>query len=301
MSTYEFSSVMTRSSCIAAGILLGAALILSRSAAQETNNKPIDATEWLEYGIAHAKNAEWEKAIGALSSAITLSPTNSAAYDWRGCAYYVYGSYDLAIRDFNIVLRFNPTNANAFLNRGNAYAMNKDFKKAIDDLNAHLRLNPKNDLAYALRGHYHYESGEFQKALRDYKKAILLNPNSDRAYNGVGWLKATCPDQAMRNAKEAIEAAKTACELTDWEQWQCINTLAAAYAEAGDFEKAIAYQSQVLSTDQVSEDDRNDMRQRLSLYRQGMPYHVQSNPPPVKPPRMEPTPHDIKEAQSDGR
>ncbi len=79
----------------------------------------------------------------------------------------------------------------------------------------------------------------------------------------MAWLRATCPVARVRNGKEAVEAATNACELTNWEKWEYIDALAGAFAEAGDFEKAVNYQEQAIQMLGVADGDRREMGQRL--------------------------------------
>ena len=78
----------------------------------------------------------------------------------------------------------------------------------------------------------------------DFEKAVQLSPNSASALSGLAWFRATCPNASLRNGKEAIRMSMRACELMGWKEPGAISTLAAAYAEAGDFNQAVKYQIQ---------------------------------------------------------
>jgi tetratricopeptide (TPR) repeat protein len=116
-------------------------------------------------------------------------------------------------------------------------------------------------------------TSQFDKAVDDFHKSIQINPASDEAYNNLAWLRATCPVESFRNGKEAVEDATKACELTHWKRSDWIDTLAAAYAEAGDFEEAIKYQKQAMNMKEVTENDFKNMQRNLSLYEQNRPNH----------------------------
>jgi tetratricopeptide (TPR) repeat protein len=60
-------------------------------------------------------------------------------------------------------------------------------------------------------------------------------------------LRATCPEASIRNGQLAVADAKKACELDIWILESYIDTLAAAYAETGDFASAIRYQEQAIA------------------------------------------------------
>ena len=55
--------------------------------------------------------------------------------------------------------------------------------------------------------------------------------------NNFAWVLATSPEDNLRNAKRSIEMSEHAAELTKHEQAHILSTLAAGYAESGDFDK----------------------------------------------------------------
>jgi tetratricopeptide (TPR) repeat protein/predicted small secreted protein len=114
--------------------------------------------------------------------------------------------------------------------------------------------------------------GQYGDAVSTFREAILLSPDDDWDYNGLAWIKATCPDSSVRDGKEAVGAATKACELAEWKEWNWIDTLAAAYAEAGDFKRAIGFEEQALRTGKPSEPEQKEMRDRILLFKQSQPF-----------------------------
>ncbi len=116
------------------------------------------------------------------------------------------------------------------------------------------------------------EKGEFANAVDACQRAILAEPEDAQSHNFLAWIRATCPDASVRDANEAVSAATKACKLTLWKDGNWIDTLAAAWAEAGDFKRAIKFQEQALRTGSPSDSEGKDMRERLSMYKQSRPY-----------------------------
>ena len=74
-------------------------------------------------------------------------------------------------------------------------------------------------------------------------------------------------------------AAAQACELTEWRNAPWIDTLAAAYAEAGEFKRALEMQERALHTGKATESEQKEMRQRLSFYEQSQPFREKPRTP----------------------
>jgi len=184
----------------------------------------------------------------------------------------VVHAFDLAIIDFGDGIRLKPDNAEAYYNRGIAYYLKGDYDKAIADYSEAIRLKPDDVAAYNNRGIAEGLKGDYGKSMADLREAIRLQPDYVKAYNSLAWLLAVCPDPNVRNGAKAIEYAKKACELSGWKIPVYFDTLASAYAEAGDFDNAIKWENKSLASN-ASYATLERMGLRLSLYEQKKPYH----------------------------
>jgi tetratricopeptide (TPR) repeat protein len=207
------------------------------------------------------------------NQAISAGSRNTSVYDSRGRAYGMKGDLDKAISEFDHAIQLNPEDALAFGLRGKAYLEKKELDKAIADLSKAILLDPKDALAYANRGRTYYKKSEFQRAINDLEEAVRLDPKNGLACNGLAWMLATCPDPSIRNGKKAVATAQKACELEEWKAWYCVGTLAAAYAEVGDFEQAVKCEKQAMSMSGLTDTNRAEAQQQLELYQQRKPYH----------------------------
>ena len=75
---------------------------------------------------------------------------------------------------------------------------------------------------------------------------MRLDPTYLALLNNKAWLLATCTDKRYRDGKKALELATKSCELTEWKNCYSLATLAGAYAETGDFDKAVQWEEMAL-------------------------------------------------------
>jgi Co/Zn/Cd efflux system component len=79
----------------------------------------------------------------------------------------------------------------------------------------------------------------------------------------------------LRNGSRAVKHANHACELTEWKNVAYVDTLAAAYAELGDFDSAVKWQKESINLldEKQPAELRAEFEERLKLYQSGKPYH----------------------------
>ena len=168
----------------------------------------------------------------------------------------------------------DPTVAHAYYNRGLTYRGKGDYEQAIGDFDKALELDPKNAKAYSSRGVAYAAKGDHDRAIRDFDQAIELNPAYAHGYNNLAWILATHPEPQLRDGAEAVRLAERACELTHYESPATLDTLGAAYAEAGQFDQAVktAQQAIQLALAAGNEELAKDVQRHLQLYRAEQPW-----------------------------
>jgi serine/threonine-protein kinase len=153
---------------------------------------------------------------------------------------------------------------------------------AVADLNEAIRLDPTNAPAYSSRATIHHAVHEIDDAIADFNEAVRFAATDAFSRNSLAWLFATSPDEKHRNGKRAVELATSAAHLTGWADLTIIDTLAAAYAEAGDFAEAVQWQVKAIELLPPNPSPllKAQFQLRLDLYKSGKPFR--DEPPPIK-------------------
>ena len=230
---------------------------------------PTEARWRYARAVAWTNKQEWDIAIADYTELIKLKRL-PAFYHVRGICYHAKGDYDRAIDDFNEAIRMDPRSARYHNSRSESWFEKGNYGRAISDCDEAIRLEPNLASAYTNRGRAYEKQGDVGLASADYKKSLKLDPNFDLGYIHMAWLMATCQEDSLRDGDLAVKYAEKACALTNWEDAHAIATLAAAHAEAGQFEDAVEWEEKAQALYSP------EMKQRwaflLDLYKSGKPY-----------------------------
>ena len=237
--------------------------------------KPHMAEAHYNLGNSLSQLNKLEDAIGHYEQALRFKPDYAEAHYNLGITLARLGRTPEAIGHWQQELCMKPDDAEAHYNLGIALGQTGRPDEAIGHYEQALQLKPDNAdahyrLALALKGR-----GRFEAAIAHYRKVLELEPRPMLAQNGLAWLLATCPEAAWRNGSQAVELAQQAAQLSGGKHPEILDTLAAAYAEAGRFPEAVTTAGQALRLAEVQGNAAlaESVRDRLKLYEADSPYH----------------------------
>ncbi len=183
-------------------------------------------------------------------------------------------------------LRLRPDFSEAQVSYATILARQGRFAEAHTRLDEVLRTNPRDASArFALAQTFNL-SGDTAQAIEQYRLGLKAKPDHADALNNLAWIRAAHADPAFRNGDEAVQLAQRACELTRHQRPIMIGTLAAAYAEAGRFDEAVAAAQKAhdlaLAAGEKELAEKN--QHLLELYRTRQAYHEPPAPSPTPAP-----------------
>jgi tetratricopeptide (TPR) repeat protein len=183
-----------------------------------------------------------------------------------------------AVKEYEECLRITPDDARANNLLALAYVAVGRFDEAIQSSERAVILAPKSEEFHNVRGLALSTGGQIQKAIESYRRAISLNANFTPSMTSLAWLLAT--NQVHSNPAEAVRLAEQAARLTEHKDAGTMDVLAAAYASAAEFSRAVEAANAAVSiarqTNQA--DQEKEFQARLSLYLSGKPYHESQAP-----------------------
>jgi tetratricopeptide (TPR) repeat protein len=233
-------------------------------------------------GIALAAQGRFAEAIENYRKAIRINPNNYTALNDLGAALAAEGQLDEAIGNFRKAIQINPNLSEALDNLGVALAARDRFNEAIENYRQAIQANPNRPETFFHLGITLEQMGRTREAVAQYREALRLNPDLTGVLNNLAWVLAAGPDSELRNGAEAVRLAERACELTHYGKSLCIGTLAAAYAESGRFDDAVAsaQKARTVALAQGQKEIAAQDEQLLELFKSGQAYHQEARPAP---------------------
>ena len=238
-----------------------------------------------DYPMAHAnlgrtlcRMGRLDEGVSHFLAALRLSPKDATTQSDFGNALAALARTDEALIHYREAIRLKPDFMEAHYNLARALAAQGKLDDAIARYGVVLKLAPDYAEAHNNLARLLAMRGRPAEALAHYRQALRQMPDSPVVLMNLAWLRAANGNPEFRDAAEALSLAKRAYEETGPENFRALDVLAAAHAEAGQFDKAaeLAKKALELASAARQKDQEREIEKRLELYRAGKPYREEA-------------------------
>lgn len=207
-----------------------------------------------------------DRALEDIETAIRLQPTLPQPHLMRAEILAATNRLDQAIAQLERLLQMSPGNAQLLNRLGTFYLIAGRPRKAIEAATQILAQDSDNLPALRFRADSYLNIGQHAEAMADFERALALKEDDSSLLNNFAWVLATSPDDKLRDGPRALKLATKAAEASGYETPHILSTLAAAYAETGDFDNAMKWSQKAVELSQKAvdsasaDDDRNKLK-----------------------------------------
>ncbi len=199
--------------------------------------KPDDAGARFNLGVTLFQQGQFDEAILQLQQTVASDPQLADAHTSLALALLQKGELNSAIAHFHQTVNIRP-DAAAHRNLGNALLQAGQVQDAIASYQRGIDVSPRDAETHFSLGMTYLRMGQVKTAVVQFQKVLENNPAHLPALNNLAWLLATSNEDALRNGPQAVALAERAIQTPSGNNPFLLHTLAAAYAETGQFEKA---------------------------------------------------------------
>jgi tetratricopeptide (TPR) repeat protein len=236
--------------------------------------QPQSATAHNGLGTVFFQQGKLADAVKEYRESLRIKPDDPNVLNCLGITLGKQGKFNEAIKCFTDALRIKPDFTDANTNLDYALAFQSNFDEVNSRLTELLRIYPNSAEAHYHLGQVLMQKGKINEAITHFDAALRLEPNWIEPMNNLAWFLSASKEITIHNPAKAVSLARRACELTNYKEPRLLDTLAVAYAAAGDFSKAIETAEKALELCQSPEQNtlKEEIESRLVLYKEGKSY-----------------------------
>jgi tetratricopeptide (TPR) repeat protein len=235
-------------------------------------------------GVVLMQRGRLDEAMDHYRTALSLKPDYADAANNVGNVLVAQGKLDEALGQYRKAIEIKPDHAEAHGNLAKVLAAQGRWDEAAKEYTVFAALGANtNDYTVHLKfADALLHLGQTQEAVSQLNEVLRLKPDSIETMNNLAWMLATDPEANIRDGERAVALAEQACQLTHYRKTTMVGTLAAAYAEAGRFDDAIATAQKACTLAEKSGEQNllQKNQELLARYRAHQPYRENEKPVP---------------------
>lgn len=234
----------------------------------------VDLYKVMDQAMQLEQKGDNEQALVLWKKAVAMESGNAKAQNGLGIALFVHGQTQEAVKHLHKAISINPLSVESHYTLGKFLLEQGHSEQALPEFETAVEIRPR--FASGEEGlAKSYESlGKYQQALSHWQKAHSIEPSLASAALGAAWVEATAPEDSVRNGADAVSLAESVNNLTPAADPEMLDTLAAAYAEKGQFARAIAAATNARDLAAAKGNSRlsAEIGARLLLYNKNKPF-----------------------------
>jgi protein O-mannosyl-transferase len=215
----------------------------------------------------------WRDSETLFKHALAVTTNNDVAENNLGIVYLRQGNVDEAISLLQAAVDLRSENSPAHENLAKALLQKGRVSEALIHYRKLLELQPDNIEVHNIVGTVLIQQGRAREAVDEWQKVLAIQPDNGNAMSNLAWVFATSPDDSLRDGTKAVQLASEALRISGRRIAILFRTLAAAYAEVGDYSKAIetAQEGADLANSQGNSGLATELQGNIAIYQTQRP------------------------------